>query len=203
MQLTPLPEAIARFRAGGFVALLDSPDREGEADLLAAAETITGDAVNFMATHARGLVTLAIDADRLNQLDIRRIEPRFHGDNVPAFTEPVDYTPAVTTGVSAFERAATIRALVDPSTKAEDFMRPGHVFPIAAHPEGLAKRQGHTEGAIALARLARLSPAVVMCELMAPSGHMAKADEIARWAAEHNVALCSVEQIANEVLGKR
>jgi 3,4-dihydroxy 2-butanone 4-phosphate synthase len=200
MQLTPLPDAVERFRAGGFVALLDSPDREGEADLLAAAELITGEAVNFMVTHARGLVTVAIDAGRLKELDIRLVEPRYCGENVPAFTEPVDYTPACTTGISAFERAATIRALLDPQARPEDFMRPGHVFPLAARSKGLRERQGHTEGAIALSCLAGLKPAVVMCEIMAPSGHMAKADEVAAWAAERGVALCSVEQIATAVL---
>ena len=199
MELTPVSETIERFRAGGFVALLDHPDREGEADLLVAVERVTGEAVNFMATHARGLITVAIDAQRLRDLDIRLIEPRFHGANVPAFTESVDYTPAVTTGISAFERAATMRALLDPNARAEDFMRPGHVFPLAANPGGLASRRGHTEGAIALAQLAGLYPAVVMCEIMTADGNMAKGEELAEWAHKHGIALASVEQLAEAV----
>lgn len=195
MQLTPLPETIGRFRAGGFVALLDHPDREGEADLLVSVAHVTGEAINFMATHARGLITVAIDPARLQELDIRLIEPRFHGDNVPAFAEPVDYTPAVTTGISAFERAATMRALLDPAARPEDFMRPGHVFCLAGAEHGLRSREGHTEGALALARLAGLPPAVVLCEIMAPDGNMAQGEELARFAAEHGVALASVPQI--------
>ena len=191
-----MAETIERFRAGGFVALLDHPDREGEADLLVAAERVTGEAINFMATHARGLITVAIDAGRLRELDIRLVEPRFHGANVPAFAEPVDYSPACTTGISAFERAATIRALLDPGVRPEDFMRPGHVFCLAANPAGLKSRQGHTEGAIALAGLAGLYPAVVMCEIMAPDGNMAQGEELAEWARVHGACLATVAQIA-------
>lgn len=193
--LTSLAEAVEHFRQGGFIALLDHPEREGEADLLCAVEHITGEKVNFMATHARGLVTVAVSARRLKELDIRLIEPRFHGDNVPAFTETVDYNPTSTTGVSAFERAATMRALIDPQARPEDFMRPGHVFPLAAAPDGLAERKGHTEGAIALARLAGLQPAVVMCEVMAPDGHMAHGEQIAAFSRQHAIPMVSVPQI--------
>lgn len=199
MRLTPLPEAIRRFRAGEFVVLLDHPEREGEADVLVAVEHVTGDKVNFLCTHARGLVTVAIAARRLEELDIRRIPPRFHGDNVPAFTEPVDYTPAVTTGVSTHERAATMRALIDPAARPEDFLRPGHVFPLAASPLGLAEREGHTEGAVALACLAELYPAVVMCELLAPDGNMARGQQVQDFVDAHGLALTSVQEIARLV----
>ena len=200
MQLTPLPETIERFGKGGFVALLDRPDREGEADLLLAVEHVTGERLNFMATHARGLINVAIEPQRLRELDIRVLEPRYHGDNVPAFTEPVDYTPAVTTGVSAFERAATMRALLDPDAKPEDFMRPGHVFLLAASPSGLSERQGHTEGAIALAKLAGLYPAVVICEIMAPDGHMARDETLWEFARDHEIAVVSVKQLERTVM---
>lgn len=195
MQLTPLPEAVERFRAGGFVALLDHPEREGEADLLVAVEHVTGAKVNFMATHARGLINVAIERERLRELDIRVLEPRFCGENVPAFTEPVDYTPAVTTGVSAFERAATMQALVNPAARPEDFMRPGHVFLLAGAPGGLAERPGHTEGALALARLAGVRPAVVVCEIMARDGNMARGEDLARFVRDHGIALVSVGQL--------
>lgn len=193
--LTPLDQAVSHFAAGGFVALLDHPEREGEADLLCAVEHITGEKVNFMITHARGLVTCAIEAQRLRALDIRLIEPRYHGENVPAFTEPVDYIPTTTTGVSAFERAATMRALLDPQARPEDFARPGHVFPLAADPRGLAGRRGHTEGAITLALMAGLQPAVVMCEIMAPDGHMAHEPQIIEFCRSLNIPLVSVPQI--------
>lgn len=198
MELTPLTEAVERFARGGYVLLLDHPDREGEGDLLVSVEHVTGEHVNFMASQARGLITVAMDAERLRELDIRLIEPRFHGDNVPAFTEPVDYTPAVTTGVSAHERAATMRALIDPSAKPGDFMRPGHVFPLAASPDGLRGRAGHTEGALALAALAGLPPAVVMCEVLAPDGHMAKGDQLFDFARQHDIPVVTVEQILRE-----
>ncbi len=200
MELTPLAEVVEAFRTGGFVALLDRPDREGEADLLLAAQFATGEKINFMLTHARGLLTLAITPVRLRELDIRPIEPRYYGANFPAFTEPVDYTPACTTGVSAFERAATIRAIIDPATRAEDFMRPGHVFPLAASPGGLKQRGGHTEGAIALAQMCDLYPAVCMCEVMTPDGHMAEGEQLVEFSRRHGIALASTTQIL-EALG--
>jgi 3,4-dihydroxy 2-butanone 4-phosphate synthase len=200
--LTPLDEAVSHFAVGGFVALMDHPEREGEADLLCAVEHITGEKVNFMATHARGLVTCAIEARRLHALDIRLIEPRYHGDNVPAFTEPVDYIPTTTTGVSAYERAATMRALLDPTAGPQDFTRPGHVFPLAADPQGLAGRRGHTEGAITLALMAGLKPAVVMCEVMAPDGHMAHEPQIIEFCRSLKIPLVSVPQIL-EALGRQ
>jgi len=188
-------EIIEHFRRGGFVALLDAPDREGEADLLQAAEFVSGESLNFMAHHARGLVTVAITAQRLQELEIPLIEPRFASDNTPGFAVPVDYKPATTTGVSTFDRAATIGALIDSQTAPEDFARPGHVFPLAAAEHGLAQRAGHTEGAVALARLAHLYPAVVMCEIMAPDGHMAAGESLSGFVDAHQIPLVTVQQV--------
>ena len=202
MQLTPLEDTVARLGKGEFVALLDRPEREGEADLLLGVEYVSGEAINFMATYARGLIIVAMELQRMSELDIRLIEPRYHGENVPAFGEPVDYTPAVTTGISAFERAATIRALADPAAAPEDFMRPGHVFPLAAAPGGLGQREGHTEGAIALAKLAGIYPAVAMCEIMAPDGHMARGDDLATFVREHDIALTTVTDVAEGAAGQ-
>ncbi len=157
--VTPLDKAVDHFRRGGFVALLDSANREDEADLLQAAQYVSGESINFMLTYARGLITVAMAPQRLTDLQIPVLEPQFGIENMPRFTMPVDYTPAVTTGVSAFDRAATIRALADGDTRPEDFARPGHVFPLAAAPKGLAERAGHTEGAVGLAQLAG-SPAL-------------------------------------------
>jgi len=194
--LTPLDEAIDHFRRGGFVALLDAADREGEADLLQAAQYVSGVSINFMLTHARGLITVAMTPQWLSELQIPVLDQQFCVENMPRFTVPVDYTPAVTTGVSAFDRAATIRALADPDSRPEDFARPGHVFPLAAAPEGLAARSGHTEGAVCLAQLAELPLVVTMCEVMAPDGHMAAGATLQRFLETHDVPLVTVEQIA-------
>ena len=184
------------------MALLDSAEREDEADLLQAAHYATGESINFMLTHVRGLITVAMAAQRLSELQIPVLKPQFGVENMPRFTVPVDYTPAVTTGVSAFDRAATIRALADRDARPEDFARPGHVFPLAAAPDGLAERAGHTEGAVGLSQLAELAPVVAMCEIMAPDGHMATGATIQRFLEAHNVPLVTVEQVA-QALGVR
>jgi len=184
------------------VALLDSADREDEADLLQAAQYVTGESINFMLSHARGLITVAMTPQRLSELQIPVLKPQFGIKNMPRFTMPVDYTPAVTTGVSAFDRAATIQALVAPDSRPEDFARPGHVFPLAAAPEGLVARAGHTEGAVSLAQLAELPLVVAMCEIMAPDGNMAVAATLQRFLEVHNVPLVTVGQIA-QALGVR
>jgi len=141
-------------------------------------------------------VTIAMSADRLEELGIPLLDPVNCGCNWPRFAAPVDYTIGTTTGVSAFDRAATARALVDPAAKPEHFMRPGHLFPLAASPGGIAQRAGHTEGAVALARLADLSPAVVMCEMLAPDGHMARGELLMEVIAEYGFVAVTVEQIA-------
>lgn len=197
MQIKPtsLNQVIEQFRVGGFVALLDSSQREGEADLLQAAQHVTGESINFMVTYARGLVTVATAPQRLRDLEIPLIEPQHCAPNMPRFTVPVDYTPATTTGVSAFDRAATIQALLDPDAQPQDFARPGHVFPLAAAEGGLTERAGHTEGAISLAKLAGLKPVVVMCEIMAPDGRMAAGDSLAEFLGTHSIPLITVAQI--------
>ena len=200
--VTPLDKAVEHFRRGGFVALLDSAKREDEADLLQAAEYVSGESINFMLTYARGLITVAMAPQRLSELQIPVLKPQFGIENMPRFTVPVDYTPAVTTGVSAFDRAATIRALADRATRPEDFARPGHVFPLAAAARGLAERAGHTEGAIGLAQLAGLTPVVAMCEIMAPDGHMATGATLQQFLENHSVPLVTVDQIA-QALGVR
>ena len=194
--VTPLDKAIDRFRGGSFVALLDSADREDEADLLQAAQYVSGESINFMITHARGLITIAMAPQRLSELQIPVLDQQFGVENMPRFAMPVDYIPAVTTGISAFDRAATIRALADWDTRPEDFARPGHVFPLSACDGGLAERTGHTEGAVGLAQLAELRPVVAMCEIMAPDGHMAAEATLQRFLEAHNVPLVTVEQIA-------
>jgi len=192
---TDIQEALMHFGRGGMVLLLDDPDREGEADLLQAAQFCTAESLNFMIREARGLVTLAIIAQRLEELGIPLIEPRHTPPHAPRFTVPVDYTPEVTTGISAQDRAATIRALLNPQARPEDFAQPGHVFPLAAHEGGPAQRGGHTEGAVGLARLAGVYPAVVMCELMDEDGSMAKLPAIEAFSQRHGVPVVTVAQV--------
>ena len=189
-------QAIAALQAGEFVALLDHPEREGEADLLLAAQFATGEKLNVMITKCRGLVTIAMSAARLEELGIPLLEPANCGCNWPRFSAPVDYTIGTTTGVSAFDRAVTARALVDPNADPNHFMRPGHLFPLAASPGGIAERAGHTEGAVGLAIAAGLYPAVVMCEMLAPDGRMARGDELMRIIAEEDFVSVTVEQVA-------
>jgi 3,4-dihydroxy 2-butanone 4-phosphate synthase/GTP cyclohydrolase II len=188
-----LSRAIEAFRRGEFVALLDRADREAEADLLLAAEHATGERINQMLLMARGLLTVALPEERLQELGLPLLEVRWAGEHAPRFAMPVDYRHGTTTGVSAFDRALTIRALADPQTRPEDLARPGHVFPLAAR--SLAERQGHTEGAVALALLAGCRPVVAMCEIMAPDGNMARGLTLRRWLQEHRVAAVSVPQI--------
>jgi 3,4-dihydroxy 2-butanone 4-phosphate synthase len=170
--------------------------------LLQAAEFASGESLNFMTKYARGLVTLAIKAERLEELELPLIEPRYAPPHAPRFAVPVDYTPGTTTGVSAFDRAATIRAFLDPEAKPEHFARPGHVFPLAASAGGPQARGGHTEGAVGLAQLAGLYPAVVMCELMADDGRMATRDGAVAFARERGIPLVTVAQVT-EALEER
>ena len=193
---TDVQQAIAALHAGDFVALLDHPEREGEADLLLAAQFATGEKLNVMITQARGLVTIAVIESRLQELGIPLLEPANTGSNWPRFAAPVDYTIGTTTGVSAFDRAATACALTDPEARPEQFMRPGHLLPLAASPGGIARRAGHTEGAVALAEAAGLYPAVVMCEMLAPDGHMARGKGLEDIIAQYGFAAVTVERVA-------
>ncbi len=193
---TDVQQAIAALQAGEFVALLDHPEREGEADLLLAAQFATGEKLNLMITQARGLVTIAVIESRLRELGIPPLEPANTGSNWPRFAAPVDYTIGTTTGVSAFDRAVTAVALTDPAARPEHFMRPGHLFPLAASPGGIAQRAGHTEGAVALAQAAGLYPAVVMCEMLAPDGQMARGPMLEGLIAQYGFAAVTVERVA-------
>ncbi|NPV48998.1 MAG: 3,4-dihydroxy-2-butanone-4-phosphate synthase [Armatimonadetes bacterium] len=196
---TNIERALAALQAGELVALLDHPEREGEADLLLAAELATGEKLNEMISLGRGLVTIAMTEERLLALGIRLLDPMHCGPNWPRFAAPVDYTLGTTTGVSAFDRAVTARALADPDARPEHFARPGHLFPLAAAPGGLRERAGHTEGAVSLALLAGLRPAVVMCEMLAPDGHMARGPLLAELLQAHALPAVTVAEVAERL----
>ena len=195
MALATIEEAIQDIRDGKPVILVDDEDRENEGDLIIAAEKVTPEAVNFMVTHCRGLVCIPLTAQRLEELGL----PMMVRDNTSrfttAFTVSVDATRGTTTGVSAFDRAATIRVMLDPDTKPEDLARPGHVFPLRYQEGGVLVRAGQTEGSIDLARLAGLQPAAVLCEIMKDDGTMARMPDLEVFAERHGLLIVSVEQI--------
>ncbi len=194
-----IDDAIESLARGGFVALPDHPERENEADILLAAEHATGERVNYLATHVRGLIAVAVAEEILRRLDIPLLEPRYSVPNAPRFAEPIDAVAGTTTGASTFDRAVTLRMLADPDSRPEDFSRPGHVLPLAAMPGGLAERRGHTEGAVALARLAGLRPVVAIAELMDDEGRMARGECVREFARRHAMPLVSVEEIAERI----
>ena len=195
MALATIEEAIQDFRDGKPVILVDDEDRENEGDLIVAAEMATPESVNFMVTHGRGLVCIPLTEQRLEELGL----PMMVRDNTSrfttAFTVSVDATRGTTTGVSAFDRAATIRAVLDPATKPEDLARPGHLFPLRYQEGGVLVRAGQTEGSIDLARLAGLYPAAVLCEILKDDGTMARMPDLEVFAETHGLRIISVAQI--------
>lgn len=187
--------AITEVAAGRMVIVVDDESRENEGDLVMAAEKVTADDVNFMATHGRGLICLPLPGERLDYL---RIPPMTHAntsEHETAFHVSIGAKGVISTGISAADRAATIRVAVDPKTVAEDISMPGHVFPLRAKSGGVLERAGHTETAVDLARLAGLYPAGVICEIMNPDGSMARRPELERFARDHGLAMVSVADL--------
>jgi len=191
----PVEHAIARIREGGFVVVVDDEDRENEGDLVMAAERVTPEAVNFMLKHARGLITVPLTAARLAALDLPQMVSHNTSHQGTAFTVSVGATHQITTGISAHDRAATIRALVDPVTRPDDLSRPGHVFPLRATPGGVLRRAGHTEAAVDLVTLAGLEPGGALCEIMSDDGTMARLPDLARFAERHALPMISVRDL--------
>ncbi len=188
-------EAVEEIRQGRMLIVVDDEDRENEGDLVMAAEKVTPEAINFMATHARGLICLPIVGERLDELEIPLMVPQNAHTMETAFTVSIDYRYGTSTGISAHDRAATIRAVLDPNAKPSDFKRPGHVFPLRAQPGGVLKRAGHTEAAVDLARLAGLYPAGVICEIMHADGTMARLPELVRMAREHGLKILTIRDL--------
>ena len=195
MVFSSISEAIEDIRAGRFVIVVDDEARENEGDLVLAAEKVTPEAINFMAVHARGLVCLPVTGKRLDELNI----PLMVNDNTSklgtAFTISIEARHKVTTGISAKDRAETIKAVVDPTTKAEDIARPGHVFPLRARDGGVLVRAGHTEGIIDLARLAGLYPAGVICEIMNEDGSMARLHQLELMSQKYGIKIISIADL--------
>jgi len=190
-----IAEAAEAIRAGGFVIVVDDEARENEGDLVMAAERVTPGAVNFMVKHARGLITVPMTGERLDALVLPQMVQQNTSHQGTAFAISVGAKDKITTGISAHDRAATIRALVDPATRPEDLSRPGHVFPLRAIAGGVLRRAGHTEAAIDLVTLAGLSPAGVLCEIMSDDGTMARLPELRAFAARHGLPIISVAEL--------
>ena len=195
MPLASIPEAIEDFRAGRMIVIVDDEDRENEGDLTVAAEKITPEIVNFMVTHARGLICLALAPELCDKLGLPLMSAHNTSQFGTAFTESVDAAEGVTTGISAADRAHTIRVAMLPETRPADLARPGHVFPLRAHEGGVLMRTGQTEAAVDLARLAGLSLGGVICEIMNPDGSMSRAPQLEDFCAEHGIRMISVADL--------
>ena len=195
MGLATIPEAIEDIKRGGFVIIVDDEDRENEGDLVIAAEKVTSEAINFMTLNARGLICLPIIGKRLDELRI----PLMVRDNTTqfatAFTVSVEAKHGVTTGISTADRAETVKAIINPATKADDLVRPGHMFPLRAKEGGVLVRAGHTESIVDLAKLAGLYPAGVICEILNEDGSMARLPQLEVMAQKYGIKIISVADL--------
>jgi 3,4-dihydroxy 2-butanone 4-phosphate synthase/GTP cyclohydrolase II len=191
----PIAEAIAALARGDFVVVVDHETRENEGDLILAAEKATAAKIAFMVRHTSGVLCLPVEGERLDELGLPLMVGENAGSHQTAFTVSVDAVDGTTTGISAADRATTIRAVADPSITATDLARPGHVFPLRAHTGGVLVRPGHTEAAVDLVRLAGLTPAGVLAEVVHDDGTLARGADLHRFAAEHGIPLVTVDDL--------
>ncbi|KAF2341586.1 3,4-dihydroxy-2-butanone-4-phosphate synthase [Flavobacterium tistrianum] len=196
IQLNTIEEAIEDIRQGKVIIVVDDEDRENEGDFLAAAEKVTPEMINFMATHGRGLICTPLTESRCKELDLRAMVTNNTDHMETAFTVSVDLKgQGVTTGISAADRSKTVQALVDPNTKPHDLARPGHIFPLIAKQGGVLRRTGHTEAAIDFARLAGFKSAGVICEILNEDGTMSRLPELVKVAKKFDLKLVSIEDL--------
>ena len=198
-----IEEAIADIQAGKMVIMVDDEDRENEGDLVLAAEKVTPEAINFMTKYGRGLICLALTPDRADQLQLPLMAPQDNGTPFgTAFTVSIDARHGVTTGISAADRAHTIKVAIDPATNPQGLVRPGHVFPLRARRGGVLRRAGHTEGSVDLARLAGLYPAGVICEIMNDDGTMARVPQLMEFSKKHGLKIITIADLIHYRLQK-
>jgi 3,4-dihydroxy 2-butanone 4-phosphate synthase/GTP cyclohydrolase II len=190
-----IEEALEDVRQGKFVVVVDAADRENEGDLTIAAQFATPEAVNFMATHGRGLICLCLTDERCDELALEQMTDRNETPFGTAFTVSIEAREGVSTGISAHDRARTIQVAIDPSKGPEDLVQPGHVFPLRASAGGVLQRAGQTEAAVDLARLAGLNPAGVVCEVMKDDGTMARVPDLVEYCARHDLKMITVEDL--------
>jgi 3,4-dihydroxy 2-butanone 4-phosphate synthase / GTP cyclohydrolase II len=196
MSFNSIEEALEDLKAGKMVVVVDDEDRENEGDLIMAADQVTPEAVNFMIRYARGLVCAPLTSKRLRELDLPQMVSQNTDAHCTAFTVSVD-AGSCATGISAFERAKTIKALIDPATRPADLKRPGHIFPLEAMEGGVLRRAGHTEAAVDLALLSGLEPAGVICEIINEDGSMARLPQLMEFCREHDLKLISIADLIN------
>ena len=195
MPFARVEEAVEDVRAGKMVIVVDDEDRENEGDLIVAAEKATSEHVSFMVRYGSGIICVPMEAGRLEELNLPLMSPENSESMGTAFTISVDAREGTTTGISAADRAATIRSLIDPAKKASDLARPGHIFPLRYTPGGVLRRAGHTEASVDLARLAGLYPAGVLCEVVNEDGTMARLPDLEAFAARHDLKVVSIADI--------
>jgi len=201
--MVKIEEAIEDIKNGKIVILVDDEDRENEGDFVVAAEFATPEVINFMATHGRGLICLAITKEYADRLALQPMKPV--NNDIPlhtAFTIPIDAIKDVTTGISAYDRAKTISKAISDNSKPEDFITPGHVFPLIARKGGVLVRAGHTEGSVDLARISKLKPASVICEIMKDDGDMARLEDLKSIAIKHNFKIATIADLISYRLEK-
>jgi 3,4-dihydroxy 2-butanone 4-phosphate synthase/GTP cyclohydrolase II len=188
-------EAVARIARGEQVIVVDDEDRENEGDLILASDKVSPEAINFMARYGRGLICISLTPDRCDELDLPLMVDKNTSTHGTAFCVSVEAGEGITTGISAHDRAATVRALIDPETRPRDLQRPGHMFPLRARRGGVLKRAGHTEASVDLTRMAGLAPSGVLCEIMDDDGQMARLPRLVEFAREHGVGILTVADL--------
>lgn len=194
-KLNTIEEAIEDIRQGKIIIMVDDEDRENEGDFVMAAEKVTPEAINFMAKYGRGLICLALTPERCDELNLPLMVQDGDALHGTAFTVSIDARYGITTGISAYDRAHTIKVAIDPNTRPEDLVRPGHIFPLRARKGGVLKRAGHTEGSIDLVRLAGLYPAAVICEIMNEDGTMARLPQLIEIAKKFDMKIVSIADL--------
>jgi len=194
MGFSKIEDAIEDIRQGKMIVVVDDEDRENEGDVIIAADKVTPEAINFMATYARGLICMPIDGARLDALDVGQMVANNTDNHETAFTVSVDAYDTET-GISAYERAQTVKAILDPATKPTGLRRPGHVFPLRSVDGGVLRRTGHTEAAVDMATLAGFSPAGVICEIMNDDGHMARVPDLMKFVEKHDLKLITITDL--------
>ncbi len=195
MPFSPIDEVLEDIRAGKMVIVIDDEDRENEGDLTMAAELVTADDINFMATYGRGLICLPMAGEIIDKLEIPDMATHNSARMNTAFTASIEAKDGITTGISTADRAHTCRVAVDPATGPDDLVMPGHIFPLRARPGGVLQRAGQTEAAVDLARLAGMTPAGVICEIMNEDGTMARVPDLEKFSEQHGVKLVTTAQI--------
>ncbi|WP_425901742.1 3,4-dihydroxy-2-butanone-4-phosphate synthase [Agrobacterium radiobacter] len=202
MTIARIEDAIEAISRGQMVIVVDDEDRENEGDVIAASDSITPQQIAFMMNHARGLICVAMPGERLDALDIPLMVSRNTESLKTAFTVSVDYIPGTTTGISAADRAKTVRALVSEDSRPEDFARPGHIFPLRANPQGVLGRTGHTEAAVDLCRLAGKFPCGTICEVANDDGTMARLPQLEVFAERHGLLVVTIKDLVSYLKGE-